>query len=440
MKEFKGSEENVALREMIVPIAREAQEPARARAVMGTKSCIGCFELLYLGNNELFLVLLVAEKCLKKSISPMICTHGCADPLPLGSFHVAGMLALIWPATAFKGAYESLGLDASGGKSVHFQKIWHLIQALTGEDSSVPKSVSKKMSLIIGARRHLERGHGKYVMDTIQSHPAQGTCYFDVHDYSHYRLHLVGLLETCKEFIRLRDYGVLEFDAGCLGINFLAYWSLHFTSNYTSLLIPNCSEFFFYKLQIWNDVLGSSSCNLLHKAAGFYICWGCLVWVPSIYTSPGMYLVNHPVHLGTQLALYILVAGILCIYINYDCDRQRQEFCRTNGKALVWGKAPSKITATYTTTTGETKSSILLTSGWWGLARHFHYVPEILAAFFWTVPALFNHALPYFYVVFLTILLLDRAKRDDDRCRSKYGKYWKSYCEKVRYRVIPGIY
>ncbi|XP_062114938.1 nuclear pore complex protein NUP93B-like [Humulus lupulus] len=29
------------------------------------------------------------------------------------------------------------------------------------------------MSLIIGARRHLERGHEKYVVDTIQSHPAQ---------------------------------------------------------------------------------------------------------------------------------------------------------------------------------------------------------------------------------------------------------------------------
>lgn len=126
----------------------------------------------------------------------------------------------------------------------------------------------------------------------------------------------------------------------------------------------------------------------LNLAAGFYICWGCLVWVPSVYTSPGMYLVNHPVNLGTQvpslsclsccfvvviytaefslfliyfsnfnvfhfffeisflvfqLALFILVAGIMCIYINYDCDRQRQEFRRTNGKSLVWGKAPSKV-------------------------------------------------------------------------------------------------
>nr|CAB3446562.1 unnamed protein product [Digitaria exilis] len=141
-----------------------------------------------------------------------------------------------------------------------------------------------------------------------------------------------------------------------------------------------------------------------------------------------------------QLALSILLAGILCIYINYDCDRQRQEFRRTNGKCSVWGKAPSKIVASYQTTKGETKTSLLLTSGWWGLSRHFHYVPEILSAFFWTVPALFSHFLPYFYVIFLTILLFDRAKRDDDRCSSKYGKYWKMYCNKVPYRVIPGIY
>ncbi|GER53675.1 sterol delta-7 reductase, partial [Striga asiatica] len=202
----------------------------------------------------------------------------------------------------------------------------------------------------------------------------------------------------------------------------------------TILILVYVTKFFWWESGYWNTM------DIAHDRAGFYICWGCLVWVPSVYTSPGMYLVNHPVNLGLQLALYILVAGIVCIYINYDCDRQRQEFRRTNGKCLVWGKAPSKIVASYTTTTGETKTSLLLTSGWWGLARHFHYVPEIMGAFFWTVPALFNHFLPYFYVVFLTILLFDRAKRDDDRCKSKYGKYWKLYCEKVPYKVIPGIY
>lgn len=48
-----------------------------------------------------------------------------------------------------------------------------LLQTLMGENLSFPRSVSKKMSLIYGARRHLEWGHEKYIMDMIQSHPAQ---------------------------------------------------------------------------------------------------------------------------------------------------------------------------------------------------------------------------------------------------------------------------
>ncbi|KAH0926284.1 hypothetical protein HID58_018540 [Brassica napus] len=131
----------------------------------------------------------------------------------------------------------------------------------------------------------------------------------------------------------------------------------------TILMLVYVTKFFGWEAGYWNSM------DIAHDRAGFYICWGCLVWLPSIYTSPGMYLVNHPVQLGTQLAIYILVAGILCIYINYDCDRQRQEFRRTNGEC--------SIVATYKTTASETKTSLLLTSGWWGLARHFHYVPEI---------------------------------------------------------------
>lgn len=46
-----------------------------------------------------------------------------------------------------------------------------------GEDPSVKRNVSKRMSLVIGARRHLEWGHEKYVMDMIHSHPAQVNCF-----------------------------------------------------------------------------------------------------------------------------------------------------------------------------------------------------------------------------------------------------------------------
>ncbi|ONK76363.1 uncharacterized protein A4U43_C03F26910 [Asparagus officinalis] len=108
------------------------------------------------------------------------------------------------PATAFRGAYEGLGLDVSGGKSVSMQKIWHLIQMLVGEDSTVQRNISRKMALVIGARRHLEWGHEKYILDTIQSHPAQAALGG-----------AVGNLQKIRAFlrVRLRDHGVLDFDA-----------------------------------------------------------------------------------------------------------------------------------------------------------------------------------------------------------------------------------
>lgn len=201
-----------------------------------------------------------------------------------------------------------------------------------------------------------------------------------------------------------------------------------------ALMLVYITKFFWWESGYWNTM------DIAHDRAGFYICWGCLVWVPSVYTSPGMYLVNHPIILGSWVSLSILFAGLLCIYLNYDCDRQRQVFRKTNGKCNIWGKPASKIEAYYVTETGEIKSSLLLCSGWWGVSRHFHYMWEILAAFFWSVPALFSHFLPYFYVIFLTILLFDRSNRDDHRCKLKYGKFWTVYCNKVPYKIIPWIY
>jgi 7-dehydrocholesterol reductase len=83
--------------------------------------------------------------------------------------------------------------------------------------------------------------------------------------------------------------------------------------------------------------------DIAHDRAGFYIVWGCLVWLPSVYTSPALYLVDHPVQLGNALAAAILIAGLLCIWINYDCDCQRQQFRKSNGKDKVWGRIPEMV-------------------------------------------------------------------------------------------------
>jgi 7-dehydrocholesterol reductase len=182
------------------------------------------------------------------------------------------------------------------------------------------------------------------------------------------------------------------------------------------------------------------SLDIMHYRAGFFICWGCVVWVPAIYTASTLYLVDHPHQLGTPLAAAIFALGVLAIVVNYLADAQRQRVRATDGRCSVWGKPPSLIRARWTTERGEPAESVLLVSGFWGLARHFHYVPELVAAFCWTLPVLFHHALPWLYVPFLAALLVRRAVADDTRCAAKYGAAWREYRRRVPYQIVPGLF
>eukprot|EP00802_Teleaulax_amphioxeia_P012498 Tamp_12541.p1 GENE.Tamp_12541~~Tamp_12541.p1 ORF type:complete len:491 (+),score=113.65 Tamp_12541:3-1475(+) len=191
----------------------------------------------------------------------------------------------------------------------------------------------------------------------------------------------------------------------------------------------------------WWEMGYMGTMDIQHDRAGFYICWGCLVWVPSLYTCHTHYLVHNPYQMGTRLALLLLLMGLAGVYINYEADAQKQEFRRKNGNCQIWGKKAEKIQAQYVTADGEVKKSLLLLSGWWGLSRHFHYIPEWMAAFAWTAPTLYDgNIVGFTYFIFLVILLTDRSIRDDARCRSKYAKYWDEYCKQVPYKIIPYVF
>jgi 7-dehydrocholesterol reductase len=126
--------------------------------------------------------------------------------------------------------------------------------------------------------------------------------------------------------------------------------------------------------------------------------------------------------------------------LNWQADRQRHRVRASDGAAAVWGRPPVLIQAPYTTGDGVERKNLLLASGWWGVARHFSYSAELAVAVLWTVPAGFNHVMPWLYPIFLTILLVHRTKRDDARCREKYGGAWREYCRLVPWRILPGIY
>jgi 7-dehydrocholesterol reductase len=181
------------------------------------------------------------------------------------------------------------------------------------------------------------------------------------------------------------------------------------------------------------------SLDIAHDRFGFYICWGVLVWLPGVYPIAALALVDHPVALSWPVAAAIGAFGLFAIATNYAADAERQRVRATHGRTLVWGRPPVLIRARYTTADGHEHENLLLASGFWGIARHFHYVPELALAVAWTLPAANASVVPWFYVVFLSILLVDRARRDDRRCAEKYGAAWDEYRRRVPWRILPGV-
>ena len=178
---------------------------------------------------------------------------------------------------------------------------------------------------------------------------------------------------------------------------------------------------------------------------GFMLCWGTLVFMPCIHTLQNCFMVNNHTHMSNTMMYIYLFLGNTMTYLNYDSDTQRHIVRKAVGSfgsnsLQIWGKPIKYIIAKYKTNDGKEHTSILSMSGYNGMVRHFHYLPDIINLFLYCSPSGFNCILPYMYFIYLTILLLDRTYRIDERCLQKYGKYWEKYCEQVRYRLIPQVW
>ncbi len=51
-----------------------------------------------------------------------------------------------------------------------------------------------------------------------------------------------------------------------------------------------------------------------------------------------------------------------------------------------------------------------------------------------------NGLAPLFYPTFLSILLIHRAIRDEEKCLAKYGSGYEEYMRLVPYKIVPFIY
>ena len=197
-------------------------------------------------------------------------------------------------------------------------------------------------------------------------------------------------------------------------------------------MILICAFQFWYVADYYfNEESILTTWDIKHEKFGYMLCFGDFVWVPFTYTAQAYYVVEHTHDLPWWAAIAIVVLNTIGYVIFRGANLQKHEF-RRNPEVTIWGK-PARYIRTK-------RGELLLTSGWWGLSRHMNYFGDLLMGLAWCLPCLFESPLPYFYIVYFTILLTHRERRDHKMCAARYGPDWEAYCVRVPNRIIPGIY
>ncbi|XP_020823678.1 delta(14)-sterol reductase TM7SF2 isoform X1 [Phascolarctos cinereus] len=181
---------------------------------------------------------------------------------------------------------------------------------------------------------------------------------------------------------------------------------------------------------LWNEEAILTTMDIIHDGFGFMLAFGDLAWVPFTYSLQAQFLLNHPQSLELPVAGAICLLFAIGYFIFRGANTQKNTFRRNPSDPSVAGLE------TIPTATGRR----LLVSGWWGMVRHPNYLGDLIMALAWSLPCGVTHLLPYFYVVYFTILLVHREDRDERQCLQKYGLAWREYCTRVPYRIVPYIY
>jgi 7-dehydrocholesterol reductase len=81
-----------------------------------------------------------------------------------------------------------------------------------------------------------------------------------------------------------------------------------------------------------------------------------------------------------------------------------------------------------------------LVVGLWGIVRHPNYIGSITYTCAACLTCGNGHLFPYLEAVLVISMCIHRCFRDEARCRTKYGNAWAEYCQRVKWRLVPGIF
>jgi len=193
------------------------------------------------------------------------------------------------------------------------------------------------------------------------------------------------------------------------------------------LLVNLCQGFYVWDA-LHNELAILTTMDITHDGFGWMLVFGDLTWVPFTYGLQARYLVHRNPDLGTWTLAGIFLLNALGYTIFRGSNSEKNNFRRNPNQNPKWRWLTTK------------SGSKLLISGWWGLARKMNYTGDLVMGLSWCLFCGWESIVPYFYLIYFTILLVHRSQRDDALCLRKYGQDWEKYKELVPYTFLPYIY
>jgi delta14-sterol reductase len=187
---------------------------------------------------------------------------------------------------------------------------------------------------------------------------------------------------------------------------------------FTLIYVLNYFQFEYGMIYTW---------DIVSERFGWMLAWGDYVLVPFFYCLGGWWVLH-----ATDSLPAIAVAAICFLfvvgYITFRGANEQKHRFKQDADVSIWGKP------------AESLDGRLLVSGFWGVGRHLNYTGEICVYFAWVLTTAFMSWIPFALPVWLAALLWHRSRRDDRRCRTKYGELWERYTQRVPHAMIPKVY
>ncbi|CAI5531010.1 unnamed protein product [Closterium sp. Naga37s-1] len=161
----------------------------------------------------------------------------------------------------------------------------------------------------------------------------------------------------------------------------------------------------------WFEEYMTSTWDIIAENFGFMLVFGDLIWIPFTFSVQAWWLLAHGTarnSIAATVSLPFAITTVAVFVVGYavfrGANRQKHIF-KHDPTAKIWGKTPRVV------------GSRLLVSGYWGIARHCNYLGDLMLALSYSLPCAFYSLCPYFYPIYLLILLLWRERRDEARYR-----------------------